>query len=140
MRRLIIVLAAFACLTPSMAHAELYEQIKWCRKGSFAVGLACFVVQKTGEVLIEKSVEEWVKLWISGEGRLPPADAAALESDRWKGFQDFRELMKGDPNAWAHFDPQLRKEYEETAAKIRETASQCITGPTGFTVGCQPKK
>jgi hypothetical protein len=141
MKRAIIALAALASVVPSIAHAELYEQIKWCR-GNLAVGLACFVVQKGVAMEIEKKAEEWVALWIGGEGRQAPLDAEAIKLQRWKDYRDFRSIMT-DTQEWNHLHPQARQRYEKELAELRDTiAKVCVDDPTALPSfpRCPPKK
>src|SRR4029079_355750 len=131
MKLAIIALAALAAIVPSVAHAELYEQIKWCR-GNLAVGLACLVVQKGVEKVIEKKAEEWVALWIDGEGRQAPLDAGAIKAQRWQDYRDFRSIMT-DAQEWNHLDPQARQRYEKDLAELRDTiAKVCVDDPTAL--------
>ncbi len=124
-------------LAPVPASAQVYELIGACKR-SVGVQIACIVVEKVGERIVEKKAQEWWDHWVAGDGKKAaapsPAAPAAGRSQRVSDIaltgHDYRVLMR-------EFDATLGRAPRglSDARFVELLGASC--GPTGSTLVCR---
>jgi hypothetical protein len=106
MRKLIAsgLVAAAVGLLPVPADAQIYELIKVCKR-KWQTAVACIVIEKGVEKVVEKSAEEWLSYYRKGNDKpapsAPPLVVTAPTGPKnltlgeiARNGTDFRDLMK----------------------------------------------
>jgi hypothetical protein len=94
------LLAAALLLAPAPADAQVYELIKVCKR-SWRTALACIVVEKGVEKVVEKSAEDWLAYYRTTKDKPPPAPMPLAKAPPKSPFGDiarqgvdYRSLMR----------------------------------------------
>ena len=66
------LVAAAIALSPVPADAQVYELIKVCKR-KWQTAVACIVIEKGVEKVIEKSAEEWLAYYRRGNDKPAPS-------------------------------------------------------------------
>ena len=66
------IIAAAIGLSPIPADAQIYELIKVCKR-KWQTAVACIVIEKGVEKIVEKSAEEWLAYYRKGNDSPSPA-------------------------------------------------------------------
>lgn len=97
-----VIMAAAVALSPVPADAQIYELIKVCKR-RWQTAVACIVVEKGVEKIVEKSAEEWLSYYRkSNDKPAPPAPPKIVVTppssptlgEIARNGTDFRSLMK----------------------------------------------
>jgi hypothetical protein len=106
MNKLIVggIIAAAIGLLPIQTNAQIYELIKVC-KLKWQTAVACIVIEKGVEKVVEKSAEEWLSYYRKGNDKPaltpPPTVVASPTTPKHltlgeiaRNGTDFRDLMR----------------------------------------------
>jgi hypothetical protein len=106
MNKLVVsgIVAAAIGLSPIPADAQIYELVKLCKR-KWQTEVACIVIEKGVEKIVEKSAEEWLSYYRKGNDKpaltpppmvvTPPTTPKNLTlGEIARNGTDFRDLMK----------------------------------------------
>src|ERR1700704_4868202 len=98
------IVAAVIGMSPIPTNAQIYELIKVCKR-KWQTAVACIVIEKGVEKVVEKSAEEWLSYYRKGNDKpalpVPPMVVTAPTTPKnltlgeiARNGTDFRDLMK----------------------------------------------
>ncbi len=84
------VLGAALYLMAAHAEAQIYEFIKVCKR-TVAMNIACIVIEKGAEIVVEKAVDEWLAYYRNNKGsKQPPLPPGTVQTPTPGQLEDFR--------------------------------------------------